>query len=201
MRAHLEAELLPPLLDLLTPPEPLPWYPDRLAWKVGVSRAGLRGKGGADDAAAREALRQLHAFLMEETKAGRVHRQEAASMVPPLLLDVQPGMRVLDMCASPGSKAQQLLELLGADGGGSGGGGLLVANDADFTRSNVIASRASKLHSTELLICCHDGRHLPEVLSSGDKLEFDRVLCDVPCTGDGTLRKALQRSIVYYSKV
>ena len=59
-------------------------------------------------------------------------------MVPPLLLDVRPGMAVLDMCASPGSKSQQMLEMLanppldeqslaGADAGGAGGGGAAAA--------------------------------------------------------------------------
>lgn len=41
-------------------------------------------------------------------------RQEAVSMIPPLLLNVQPEHFVLDMCASPGSKTAQMLEALHA---------------------------------------------------------------------------------------
>jgi len=98
VRAHIETELIPPLSELPTPAKPLPWYPANLAWQVDVSRAALSKKHADDGSSVRtEALRNLHAFLMDETDAGRVHRQEAASMVPPLLLDVLPGMRVLDM--------------------------------------------------------------------------------------------------------
>lgn len=100
VRDHLEAVLLLPLADLPTPPSPLPWYPGRLAWKLDTTRAELRGKGCDGDADRGNALRQLHLFLMEGTESGSIHRQEAASMVPPLLLDVRPGMSVLDMCAA-----------------------------------------------------------------------------------------------------
>lgn len=33
-------------------------------------------------------------------------------MIPPLVMDLRPGMTVLDMCAAPGSKAAQLLEMV-----------------------------------------------------------------------------------------
>ena len=121
-------------------------------------------------------------------------------MVPPLLLDVQPGQTVLDMCASPGSKTQQLLEMLEgmADPAGNAvaGRGLVVANDADEKRCHLLTSRAGKLSSTGLMVTNHDARLFPEELprrDGGEGLEpitFDRVLCDVPCSGDGTLRKS-----------
>lgn len=103
VRTQLEAEHVPALADASTPCMPLPWYPGRLAWQVDASRKVLllrRKESGATDstaAAASVALRDLHAFLMVGADAGHVHRQEAASMVPPLLLDVKPGQRVLDM--------------------------------------------------------------------------------------------------------
>ncbi len=46
---------------------------------------------------------------------GNISRQEAVSMIPPLLLDVKPHHKVLDMCAAPGSKTAQLVEFLHAD--------------------------------------------------------------------------------------
>ncbi|RYG65410.1 hypothetical protein EON64_11970 [archaeon] len=33
-------------------------------------------------------------------------------MVPPIVLDAQPQHKCLDMCASPGSKTSQLLEIV-----------------------------------------------------------------------------------------
>lgn len=42
-------------------------------------------------------------------------RQEAVSMVPPLLMDIQPHHWVLDMCAAPGSKTAQIIEAVHAN--------------------------------------------------------------------------------------
>lgn len=43
---------------------------------------------------------------------------QAVSMIPPLLLDVQPGHQVLDMCAAPGSKTAQIVDALYAESDG-----------------------------------------------------------------------------------
>ena len=217
LRAAMESSLLSEMQTAhSTAPHALPWYPDRLAWQFDVSRAQLRGKDwqGADapgGAGRSDAVKAFHAWLMREQDLGNIHRQEAVSMVPPLLLDVQPGMAVLDTCASPGSKAQQLIEMLSVpaqlgestalkassgDGAASTSGhvsGLLIANDADLVRCHLLASRAGRLNSPSLMVTNHDARLIPEALGDteggGRPLRFDRVLCDVPCTGDGTLRK------------
>ena len=191
LRDAMVAEYVPTLRAALpSPPQPLPWYPAQLAWQFDVSRAELRGKGAAADApppAGAATLAAFHAWLLDGTETGRVQRQELVSMVPTLLLGVAPGHRVLDMCASPGSKTQQLIEWLD-------GRGLVVANDADRKRCHLMVSRASKLLSPLLFAVNHDARLLPEELTGADGItapwRFDRVLCDVPCSGDGTLRKA-----------
>jgi 16S rRNA C967 or C1407 C5-methylase (RsmB/RsmF family) len=74
-------------------------YPDGLAWQFAVPKAVLRKN---------PEFRKFQAFLVYETEVGNVSRQEAVSMIPPLLLDVLPHHRVLDMCAAPGSKARRL---------------------------------------------------------------------------------------------
>ncbi|KAH9633173.1 hypothetical protein HF086_013796 [Spodoptera exigua] len=59
----------------------LPWYPGGYAWQLRLSRTDIRRN---------EALYKLHNFLVAETAAGGVSRQETVSMIPPVVLDVQP---------------------------------------------------------------------------------------------------------------
>lgn len=59
----------------------LPWYPDGLGWQIDCPKNELRKS---------EVLRRLHKWLVRETELGNVSRQEAVSMIPPLLLGVQP---------------------------------------------------------------------------------------------------------------
>ncbi len=47
-----------------------------------------------------------------EYHVGKIYVQEAASMIPPLVLQPQPGEIVLDMCAAPGSKTTQMAAML-----------------------------------------------------------------------------------------
>lgn len=39
------------------------------------------------------------------------------------------------------------------------------------------------------MITNHDASMFPSLNINGSRLVFDRILCDVPCSGDGTLRK------------
>jgi 16S rRNA C967 or C1407 C5-methylase (RsmB/RsmF family) len=60
-------------------------------------------------------------------------------MIPVVFLGIQPHHRVLDLCASPGSKTTQVLDALHPDGGGHAAG-FLVANDADARRAYILVS-------------------------------------------------------------
>jgi hypothetical protein len=82
------------------PPSQLPWDPHGRMWYLKASRDAVRKE---------PALQRFHEFLKEQTETGLIVRQEAVSMLPPLLLGVQPAHHVLDMCAAPGSKTTQLL--------------------------------------------------------------------------------------------
>ena len=86
----------------------LPWYPGRFAWQLNLTRKEIRRV---------EAYHKLHNFLVSETESGNISRQETVSMIPPLVLDVRPEHRVLDMCAAPGSKTAQLIEAIHTDEG------------------------------------------------------------------------------------
>ncbi|XP_060856524.1 tRNA (cytosine(34)-C(5))-methyltransferase [Metopolophium dirhodum] len=161
----------------------LPWYPQRLGWQLKITRKDIRGS---------EAYYRLHNFLISETGNGNISRQETVSMIPPLLLDIQPSDKVLDMCAAPGSKTAQLIEALYSGSTSSVPDGLIMANDVHNARCYMLVHQAKRLNSANVVITNHDATVLPvmNLDENGDSmLKFDKILCDAPCSGDGTLRK------------
>ena len=126
----------------------------------------------------------LHEFLTRANEGGDLSRQELVSMIPVKLLDVQAHHLVLDSCASPGSKTSQILEVMLS----KSASGAVVANDASLQRANLLTHRCYRLEAAakNLLVIHHDAQTLPLELEN----TFDRILCDVPCSGDGTLRKS-----------
>ena len=83
--------------------EPLVWGREACAWQMPFAR------GQAPDQRSKYVLSLLH-------DSGRITRQEAASMLPVVVLDPQPGHLVLDLCAAPGSKATQIAEAIAPNG-------------------------------------------------------------------------------------
>lgn len=199
------------------------WYPDELAWWMTTPKNVVRKF---------PPFSAFQKFLVSETTVGNISRQEVVSMIPPCLMDLRPGMVVLDMCAAPGSKSAQLLEMihrgeearvrkvlrkfakedgldlgdetqdeidadLEADPSDQGRAtGLLIANDSDYKRGHMLVHQLKRLSSPNLIVTNHDATQFPSLkLPSTDPsakptyLKFDRILADVPCSGDGTLRK------------
>jgi 16S rRNA C967 or C1407 C5-methylase (RsmB/RsmF family) len=173
----------------IQPAEQLPWYPNGFGYKLGVDRRAIRKL---------DVLTDLHKWMIRHTDNGNITRQEAVSMVPPLALDVHPHHRCLDMCAAPGSKTTQLLEivnrsLLDPDPSRRG---LVVANDSDTDRAYMLVHQCKRINSPLLVVTTHKGQYFPFIADEASAVVcpcpvafFDRVLCDVPCSGDGTLRK------------
>ncbi|XP_053670235.1 tRNA (cytosine(34)-C(5))-methyltransferase isoform X2 [Anopheles nili] len=166
------------------PPRCLEWYPRGMAWQLELSRKDIRRS---------EPLFKLHNFLISETSSGYISRQEAVSMIPPLVLGVESHHRVLDMCAAPGSKTAQLIESLHAGDGNTIPKGFVMANDVDNNRCYMLVHQTKRLNSPCFLVTNGDSSTYPSMRYTKDgvvcPLKFDRVLCDVPCSGDGTLRK------------
>lgn len=160
-------------------PVPLPWYPENLAWQVEVGKQVIRKN---------PQFAQFQRFLVVETEVGNISRQEAVSMIPPLFLNVQPHHTVLDTCASPGSKTVQLLEALHSEGAMEAAG-FVVANDSDYKRSHMLTHQIKRLGSANAIVTNHDAQMYPNIETPEGTLKFDRILCDVPCSGDGTMRK------------
>jgi len=131
----------------------LDWYPAQAAWQIESSKRQMRSRD----------LRGLQALLVQAAEQGLISRQEAVSMVPALLLNVHPGDTVLDLCAAPGSKTGQLLELTaqpletgnmsGNMSTGARPDGVVIANDIDRERLQMVSCLFSVACSFSSLSC------------------------------------------------
>lgn len=108
--------------------------------------------------------------------AGLFYIQQSVTGWAAPLLDPRPGERVLDLCSAPGGKSTHLAELMG-------GTGTVVAADVNETRIRALLGNIYRLGHTNVMTVAGDGRHFPLGAT------FDRVMVDVPCSAEGTLRK------------
>ncbi len=111
---------------------------------------------------------------------GWIHGQEEVSALPAVVLDPDPGDRVWDACAAPGSKTTQLSALMDDRG-------LVVGNDSNLGRLSALRHNAERLGVTNLAVTNQDARNFS--LKPFDFEAFDAALVDVPCSCEGTCRK------------
>ena len=110
---------------------------------------------------------------------GHIYVQDVASMLPPLVLDPQPGEWILDMSAAPGSKTTQIAALMQNKG-------VLIANDIVMKRIRALAANLERFGVVNAAIFKLFG----EQYGSQYFEVFDRVLLDPACSGLGTLHKS-----------
>ena len=118
------------------------------------------------------------AYLLERGRhpaEGIMHVQDLASQLCCLALDPQPGETVLDVCAAPGGKTFTAAELMQNRG-------RVFACDLHEKRVNLIRTGAKALGLDCIAAQAGDAR-------STEKPSADRVLCDVPCSGYGVIRR------------
>lgn len=119
--------------------------------------------------------------------AGLYYLQEPSAMTPANRLDVQPGHRVLDLCAAPGGKATEL-------GSRLKGKGMLLANDISTSRARALLKNLELAGVANLLVSAED----PNRLAPCYPEYFDRILIDAPCSGEGMFRR--EHSMIDYWK-
>lgn len=109
---------------------------------------------------------------------GLFHVQDYASAYCVQALDLQPNQIFVDVCAAPGGKtftaAQQMQNQ-----------GKIYAFDLYPQRVNLIADGARRLGVSIIEAGVHDASEAFADLEG----RADRVLCDVPCSGLGTIRR------------
>ena len=110
--------------------------------------------------------------------AGLYYLQEPSAMTPADRLPVEPGDRVLDVCAAPGGKATEL-------GAKLGGTGVLAANDLSSSRAKGLLKNLELFGIGNVLILSEE----PGKLVSYFPEYFDKILIDAPCSGEGMFRK------------
>ena len=111
---------------------------------------------------------------------GWLHGQEEVSALPALALDPQPGERIWDACAAPGSKTTQLSAMMDDQG-------VVIGNDNNLGRLSALRHNAERLGVTNLAVTNQDGRNFSLKPFGFDA--FDRALVDAPCSCEGTVRK------------
>ncbi|KRQ88102.1 Ribosomal RNA small subunit methyltransferase F [Caloramator mitchellensis] len=109
-------------------------------------------------------------------KNGYIYLQNLSSMIPPIVLEPKEGEKVLDVAAAPGSKTTQIASMMKNTG-------YILANEVDHIRAERLR------HNIQL-----QGANIIEVRESrgeilGDEIKdyFDKVLLDVPCSGEGII--------------
>jgi NOL1/NOP2/sun family putative RNA methylase len=126
---------------------------------------------------------------LNEHALGYFYVQEAASMIPPVVLDAKPNEFILDMCAAPGSKTTQISSMMQNTG-------TLISNDSDKTRINALRLNLERCGVTNAIITNMEGRWFKKC-----EILFDRILLDAPCSGIGTIRKSIKTIRIWNPKM
>jgi len=111
-------------------------------------------------------------------EAGVYYIQEPSAMAPVPFLEVQPGDRVLDLCAAPGGKSTQI-------GAALAGEGLLISNEIHPARAKILSENMERMGITNAIVT----NESPERLAAVFEGYFDKILVDAPCSGEGMFRK------------
>ena len=109
--------------------------------------------------------------------AGAYYVQELSAQMPARLLELKPGMAVLDLCAAPGGKSAQLAAQVPQ--------GVLFANEIVPGRAAVLLGNLERMGVKNAVVTAMD----PQALIARTGRIFDGVLVDAPCAGEGMFRK------------
>ncbi|MEM1927940.1 MAG: RsmB/NOP family class I SAM-dependent RNA methyltransferase [Acidilobaceae archaeon] len=112
-----------------------------------------------------------HEYLL-----GYYYVQDPGSMLAGYLLDPKPGELIIDMCAAPGGKATQILQLTRDKA-------RLIAVEKSRLRMRSLRSHLQRMGFKSFVLVRADALSLPE------ELKADRILLDAPSSGEGVIRK------------
>lgn len=138
---------------------------------------------GVDVVAHAEHPRMLHwrggapsPFRTDNWRRGELLVQDPTAVRAAEAVDAQPGERILDLCAAPGTKAALLAEQVGA-------AGQVLGHDIDGGRLQRVRENAERLGLTSLVAT---------TALTAEHTGFDRALVDVPCSNTGVLARRVE---------
>lgn len=111
------------------------------------------------------------------TQEGGVYIQNAASWLPVLALDPQPGDTILDVCAAPGGKTSHIAQV-------AHNKAFITANDNSRPRLMKLQRNLERLGVHNVEFTLHDATRLTQKLTPES---FDKILMDAPCSGEGMM--------------
>jgi 16S rRNA (cytosine967-C5)-methyltransferase len=150
-----------------------------------LEQAGIEARACAWAPAAVALAAPVPVGALPNFSAGWVSVQDAGAQLAALLLDVRPGMRVLDACAAPGGKTLHILERAGGDCD-------LVAADSDATRLMRVRDNLERCRRNATLVVADltNGRGVDGVVAAPlARGGFERILLDAPCSATGVIRR------------
>jgi 16S rRNA (cytosine1407-C5)-methyltransferase len=119
-----------------------------------------------------------------------IYLQNLSSMLPPLVLAPEPGEKILDMTAAPGSKTTQMAAMMAKQG-------QLVAFELNFVRFKRLEANVAQQVGDDFV----EVRHEPGE-NAGFKFanHFDKVLLDAPCSSEGQFSLTNPKSYAYWNR-
>ncbi|MBR3836113.1 MAG: RNA methyltransferase [Clostridia bacterium] len=109
--------------------------------------------------------------------AGMVYIQEPAAMSAVASVDIGSDWKILDLCAAPGGKSSQAADKLK--------NGMIVSNEIIPSRCKILTGNMERLGFRNAITTCTDAKRLSSLFGE----EFDLVIVDAPCSGEGMFRK------------
>lgn len=110
--------------------------------------------------------------------SGAIYVQEPAAMAAVASVEIKPGMKILDLCAAPGGKSTQAAALLLGEG-------IIVSNEIDRKRCSILAQNIERMGIRNAVVTNASSAEIGETYND----EFDLVIVDAPCSGEGMMRK------------
>ena len=131
---------------------------------------------------------KLKQILYTENDYG-ILRQELVSMLPVNLIDIEESDIILDLCAAPGNKTIQILEIMSekARAKNTLPSGVIIANELNDKRAGNMAHFFKAHFPINIVVTNNNAENFPVI--EDENYRPNIVICDVPCSGDGTLRK------------